>query len=653
MKQGMKKVLSIVLMLVMVLGAMLPHVTEEAFAGEGTIVTYEGESMGDQWVVDANGNRSQVYCVNHGREYKASREAAPGPQRVQYEWNEDPTRHKNEIANFNIGNALAVALLANQYDSNGNVKPTGGYGGIGDNEFVANDVVASSACADLLKKVLCVGQKYQKEGKASGDDIQSAVYWVIYNGKNGNTSGGNFIVDEALKLNQVPEGTLYVYVLLPDAYRADRTGWPQCLVGGTFVVEEEVKVWLHGRKELVGEGAPAIQDEQFTFKMVNADDENEVYTRYNYGNDIWFPELSFKAPGTYTYNITEVKGEDPSITYDETVKTLVIEVTKDESGKLIASVDGVQIATSDDKKEDGSLKAGEIDGNVDKYKFVNKIGEQPEEPPVEEKKGELSTTVEVNGSKGSETAEAEVKVPAGEKSIAVDVKDTIDYKNLVKGNTYKVQGTLMEVAEDGTTTEVAKSDAEEKVAEEENGTWEIVFKNVTLEVGKKYVVFESATPIKDAENNEITDGKVIEHNDPKDKAQTVVVTEEEPTEPEEPKEEEPEKPTEPEEPKEEEPEKPTEPEEPKENEPPTEEPEEPKENTPPPQVPSTGQKEPPKNETPTTPQNPPQAPPQVPSTGNPPAAPNTGDTNNIMLWVLLGAAAAFVATLSLRIRIKR
>ena len=94
----------------------------------------------------------------------------------------------------------------------------------------------------------------------------------------------------------------------------------------------------------------------------------------------------------------------------------------------------------------------------------------------------------------------------------------------------------MEVAEDGTTTEVAKSDAEEKVAEEENGTWEIVFKNVTLEVGKKYVVFESATPIKDAENNEITDGKVIEHNDPEDKAQTVVVTEEEPTEPEEPKE---------------------------------------------------------------------------------------------------------------------
>ena len=322
--------------------------------------------------------------------------------------------------------------------------------------------------------------------------------------------------------------------------------------------------------------------------------------------------------------------------------------------------------------------------------FSVSVPEQPEKPEEpEQPEGELSTTVEVNGSKGSETAEAEVKVPAGEKSIITDVKDTIDYENLVKGNTYKVQGTLMLVAEDGSVSEVAKSEAEDKVAEDVSGTWEIVFKNVTLEVGKKYVVFESATPIKDAENNEITDGKVIEHNNPEDKAQTVVVTEEEPTEPEEPKEEEPEKPTEPEEPKEEEHEKPTEPEEPKEEEPekptepeepkeeepekptepeepkeeepekPTEpeepkeeepekptEPEEPKEEVPnlpstpgenpPPQLPSTGRPEQPQNNTPSTPEN---NPPQLPSTGTP-GVPNTGDESNMILWMSLATLAA-------------
>lgn len=60
--------------------------------------------------------------------------------------------------------------------------------------------------------------------------------------------------------------------------------------------------------------------------------------------------------------------------------------------------------------------------------------------------------------------------------------------------------------------------------------------------------------------------------------------------------------------------------------------------------------EPPKEEPPKT--EPPKT--ETPKTETPKKeVPATGDTNNIMLWVLLGAAAAFVATLTLRIRIKR
>ncbi len=54
---------------------------------------------------------------------------------------------------------------------------------------------------------------------------------------------------------------------------------------------------------------------------------------------VTFDSLSFSKPGTYTYDIKEVKGSLANVTYDETVYTAQVDVTKDDAtGKLSAEV---------------------------------------------------------------------------------------------------------------------------------------------------------------------------------------------------------------------------------------------------------------------------------------------------------------------------
>ena len=121
--------------------------------------------------------------------------------------------------------------------------------------------------------------------------------------------------------------------------------------------------------------------------------------------------------------------------------------------------------------------------------------------------------------------------------------------------------------------------------------------------------------------------------EPKDEEEN---PEEEPKD-EEPKDEEPKD----EEPKEEEPKE----EEPKNEEPPVEEPKEEKpEELPPPNVPSTGNPETPANNTPAPSNNTP------PPTNNTPGVPVTGVSNNIMLWVVLGAVASIIAVTTMGLR---
>ncbi len=184
----------------------------------------------------------------------------------------------------------------------------------------------------------------------------------------------------------------------------------------------------------------------------------------------------------------------------------------------------------------GYAKVTEIEFSVDstgKVTVINPIGSK--NAKAEESKltiiddievGTLSTTVSVGEKSASETQALQVK--AKEKET---VKDTVHYENLQPGQKYKITGTLKVVTDykDGSDIEDLKTVAESEkiftVSDEGNGTVEMEFKDVQLEAGKKYVVFEVA----ESENNLKKDDKgnltknIIKHENPKDQAQTLIV----------------------------------------------------------------------------------------------------------------------------------
>ncbi|VEH03568.1 Predicted outer membrane protein [Slackia heliotrinireducens] len=75
---------------------------------------------------------------------------------------------------------------------------------------------------------------------------------------------------------------------------------------------------------------------EFSFTLT--DDKGNVRKTVTNAADgsIDFGMLLFEHEGTYTYTVAEVKGDDSTITYDESVKTFTVEVV-DEGGQLVAT----------------------------------------------------------------------------------------------------------------------------------------------------------------------------------------------------------------------------------------------------------------------------------------------------------------------------
>ena len=136
------------------------------------------------------------------------------------------------------------------------------------------------------------------------------------------------------------------------------------------------------------------------------------------------------------------------------------------------------------------------------------------------KKGELATIVKADGKTAS--ADAELRLTFDETKAVQTINDTITYTNLVKGVTYTVTGTIVEIDENGKiiNPEVATNTIE-CVADDVNGEWEMNFENVTIQPLKKYVVFESAYAA-GGEDENATQENPITHKDVNDKAQTII-----------------------------------------------------------------------------------------------------------------------------------
>lgn len=119
-------------------------------------------------------------------------------------------------------------------------------------------------------------------------------------------------------------------------------------------------------KKLVGRD---LKDGEFAFTLTGEGDTADIsQTAKNdaYGN-VSFDELTFEAPGVYTFRIAEVKGTEEGMTYDESLYTITVTVVDNEKGQLEASL-------SYTKNEEA----------VEAIEFCNTFTEQktPEKPPV-------------------------------------------------------------------------------------------------------------------------------------------------------------------------------------------------------------------------------------------------------------------------------
>ena len=177
-----------------------------------------------------------------------------------------------------------------------------------------------------------------------------------------------------------------------------------------------------------------------------------------------------------------------------------------------------------DTDKDYTLDTKQVIKHEDKNdKAQTLVVEKPILPEV--KDGTLRTTVTADGVNGS--SEKEALVSFENSKDGVNVKDTIDYKDLVANEKYNLTGKLMHVKADGSLEEVATKTTTVTAGENGNGTWELDFGNQKLQVGEKYVVFESVESVEnliDTNNDYILDAKqIVKHENKDDKAQTLIV----------------------------------------------------------------------------------------------------------------------------------
>ncbi|MEY8699313.1 VaFE repeat-containing surface-anchored protein, partial [Enterococcus faecalis] len=181
---------------------------------------------------------------------------------------------------------------------------------------------------------------------------------------------------------------------------------------------------------------------------------------------------------------------------------------------------------------DGTVTVKDANGN--KVVAANNQLTVTDETEYVNPTGTLRTTVKADSTIANATKAAEVT--AEKAATGVEVTDTLTYEGLVPEKVYSVTGELYEV-KDGQVVGTAKATATKEftVSKEGKGEWQLAFGQVTgLEAGKTYVVYETATSkdnlVDTNKDNTPEEKHVVEHKNPGDKAQTVVVTPEVPKE---------------------------------------------------------------------------------------------------------------------------
>lgn len=92
-----------------------------------------------------------------------------------------------------------------------------------------------------------------------------------------------------------------------------------------------------------------LKKDEFSFKLVGEGIESTVTNDAD--GKISFDKFEYSEPGTHVYTISEVKGDEPGMTYDKSVFTATVNVVDDGEGNLKASV----TYTKGDKSVEGTV----------------------------------------------------------------------------------------------------------------------------------------------------------------------------------------------------------------------------------------------------------------------------------------------------------
>ena len=101
-------------------------------------------------------------------------------------------------------------------------------------------------------------------------------------------------------------------------------------------VASSTKVIFSAKKVLNGK---PLEAGQFKFELKEGDKVIETVTNAADGT-VTFKAIDFAKAGVYTYTITEVKGDDENIKYDENSYKVTVTVTDNGAGQLVTEVTG-------------------------------------------------------------------------------------------------------------------------------------------------------------------------------------------------------------------------------------------------------------------------------------------------------------------------
>ena len=168
-------------------------------------------------------------------------------------------------------------------------------------------------------------------------------------------SGASYIVVTTVVDNG--DGTLSVTHVLEDAQTATFTNVYRAA---------PASIKIAAIKTLAGRD---LRDGEFSFALTGEGDAADISrtAKNDARGNVSFDELTFEAPGVYTFRISEVKGIEEGMTYDESVYTITVTVVDNGEGQLEASL--------------SYTKNGEA---VEAIEFRNTFTEPktPEKPPV-------------------------------------------------------------------------------------------------------------------------------------------------------------------------------------------------------------------------------------------------------------------------------